>query len=121
MLNLPVSILSQCQTIIGFGGAFTEAAAINYANLSSDLQDALMEMYFGPTGIGYRYASCLCGVNAYAYTYQWSLVLHVYRLGRIHINSCDFSDESYTYDPIKNDFNVSRCRCRCFHELQSDL
>lgn len=42
------------QTIIGFGGAFTEAAALNYANLTTELQDTLMEMYFGPSGIGYR-------------------------------------------------------------------
>jgi len=54
------------QEIIGFGGAFTEAAAINFALLPSDIQEQIIEGYFGVDGIGYT-------------------------LGRIPINSCDFS------------------------------
>jgi hypothetical protein len=38
-------------------------------------------MYFGPSGIGYT-------------------------LGRIHINSCDFSLASYSFDDVVNDFEV---------------
>ena len=38
------------QTIIGFGGAFTDAAGINIAKLSSGAQQNLISSYFGPEG-----------------------------------------------------------------------
>ena len=38
------------QTIIGFGGAFTDAAGINIAKLSSGAQQNLISAYFGPEG-----------------------------------------------------------------------
>ena len=38
------------QTIIGFGGAFTDAAGINIAKLSSGAQKNLISSYFGPEG-----------------------------------------------------------------------
>merc|ERR1719350_2408762 len=54
------------QTIEGFGGAFTEASALVFQSLAAAQQQQLLEMYFGGSGIGYT-------------------------LGRVHINSCDFS------------------------------
>jgi glucosylceramidase len=61
------------QTIIGFGGAFTEAAAYVYHHALEDVRSKMMEMYFDPEkGIGYT-------------------------LGRVVINSCDFSLGNYTY------------------------
>ena len=69
------------QEIIGFGGAFTEAAAHNFHKLSPTAQTDFLEAYFGTEGIGYT-------------------------LGRIHINSCDFSLKSYNFDDVKDDFEV---------------
>jgi len=69
------------QKVIGFGGAFTEAAAFNFYRLSKEVQQKVMELYYGVSGIGYT-------------------------LGRVHINSCDFSLKSYSFDEIDGDFNL---------------
>ena len=61
------------QTITGFGGAFTEAAAYNYAKMSEKNRELVRRAYFDPVeGIGYNF-------------------------GRTHINSCDFALAPYTY------------------------
>jgi hypothetical protein len=73
---------STFQSIIGFGGAFTEASAYNYFKLPVPLRDKFLEAYFGEKGIGYS-------------------------VGRIHINSCDFSLGSYSFDDVDGDFEVS--------------
>lgn len=39
------------QSIIGFGGAFTDAAGINIASLSPSAQDNLINSYFSPDGM----------------------------------------------------------------------
>ncbi|CAG2112718.1 unnamed protein product, partial [Medioppia subpectinata] len=68
------------QAIIGFGGAFTDAAGINIKSLPQILQKRLIEDYFGETGIEYT-------------------------LGRIPIGGSDFSTHAYSYDDnYKNDF-----------------
>ena len=41
------------QPILGFGGAFTDASALNYQSLSDSGKERLMELLFGETGIGY--------------------------------------------------------------------
>jgi glucosylceramidase len=67
------------QTIEGFGGAFTDAAAETFCQLSEAEQQAVLRAYFDPSeGIGYT----LC---------------------RTHINSCDFSSESYAYAGVPGD------------------
>ncbi len=76
------------QEILGFGGAFTEAAAYNYAQLTEEQKDAFMKAYFDKkNGIGYNF-------------------------GRTHINSCDFSLDIYTYvkdgDKTLESFDISR-------------
>lgn len=61
------------QTLLGIGGALTDAAAETFAKLPEGKQRELLRAYFDPKeGIGYT-------------------------LGRTHINSCDFSTASYTY------------------------
>ncbi len=61
------------QKIIGFGGAFTEAAAYTFYNLNSAKREEIIRSYFDPqTGIGYS-------------------------IGRVHIHSCDFALCNYTY------------------------
>ena len=42
------------EPILGFGGAFTEAAALNYRSLSKEGREAVLELLFGSTGLGYR-------------------------------------------------------------------
>jgi glucosylceramidase len=75
------------QTVIGIGGALTDAAAETFYKLPKDKQREILTAYFDPlNGIGYT-------------------------LGRTHINSCDFSSESYTYvtndDKDLKSFNIS--------------
>jgi glucosylceramidase len=61
------------QTILGIGGALTDASAETFAKLPPPKQREILDAYFDPTkGIGYT-------------------------LGRTHIHSCDFSSASYTY------------------------
>lgn len=70
------------QTILGIGGAFTDAAGINILNISSTLQQKLLSSYFSPDGIEYS-------------------------LGRIPMASCDFSTWPYSYDDHEGDFGMS--------------
>ncbi len=69
------------QDLIGFGGAFTESAALNFAALSDEGQDTVMKLLFGSDGLGYS-------------------------MGRTHINSCDFSVASYSFDDVDGDFDL---------------
>jgi len=80
--NEPTMILDRTrtfQTIAGFGGAFTDAAAETFFKLSPERQQEILTAYFDPEqGIGYT----LC---------------------RTHINSCDFSSSSYAYTEVPGD------------------
>jgi O-glycosyl hydrolase len=69
------------QEILGFGGAFTEASAYNFFRLPPKIQKKFIDLYFGKNGIGYS-------------------------LGRIHINSCDFSLSSYSFDEVPGDLDL---------------
>lgn len=70
------------QTIVGIGGAITDAAAETVAKLPVNQQQALIRAYYDrEQGIGYTMA-------------------------RISIHSCDFSSDSYTYVQ-ENDINLT--------------
>lgn len=69
------------QEIIGFGGAFTEAAGYAISLLSQEKQREIAEAYFGKEGIHYT----LC---------------------RTHINSCDFALGNYAYVIDESDTNL---------------
>lgn len=61
------------QTLLGIGGALTDAAAETFFKLPKPKQQEFLKAYYSPTdGIGYT-------------------------LARTHIGSCDFSSDSYTY------------------------
>src|SRR5438309_897832 len=63
----------RAQTMVGIGGALTDASAEVFAKLPPARQREFMDAYFDPNkGIGYT-------------------------LGRTNIHSCDFSSASYTY------------------------
>ena len=75
------------QTVLGVGGALTDASAETFYKLPEDKQREILTAYFDPQkGIGYS-------------------------LGRTSIHSCDFSSESYTYvtndDATLASFNIS--------------
>lgn len=67
------------QTIEGFGGAFTDAAAITFGKLPKDKQEEFLKACFDPVeGNGYNFC-------------------------RTTIHSCDYSAEMYTYDDVAGD------------------
>ena len=82
------------QSILGFGGAFTESASLNFASLPPSGQSALLEALFGSTGLGYT-------------------------LGRTHMNSCDFSVASYDFDSLEGDFELSSFDESVKHDARS--
>lgn len=74
------------QTMLGIGGALTDAAAETFYRLPENKRQEVLKAYFDPLdGIGYT-------------------------LARTHINSCDFSSESYDYvqpgDKALSSFNI---------------
>lgn len=72
------------QSIIGFGGAFTDAAAINLYKLQSPLlRDQLLDSYFSKSGSEYS-------------------------LGRVPIASTDFSESVYSYNDNPGDLSQSQ-------------
>lgn len=76
------------QEIMGFGGAFTESACYTLNKMSKENQDKLLNAcYDKEKGLAYN-------------------------LGRIHMNSCDFSLGNYTYvdqyDEELKSFNIER-------------
>ncbi|RSK25616.1 glucosylceramidase [Bacillus sp. HMF5848] len=86
--HLSVDTNTTYQTIMGFGGAFTEAAAYTLSHLPADERLKVIDSYFNKeTGLGYS-------------------------LGRTHIHSCDFALENYTYvedhDAELNTFSIDR-------------
>lgn len=80
--NFPTIIIDETktfQTIEGFGGAFTDAAASTFGKLPGESQEAFLKASFDPIeGNGYT----LC---------------------RTTIHSCDYSGEMYTYDDTPGD------------------
>ncbi len=71
------------QSIQGFGAAFTDAASLTYSRLSPAQKKEFLTASFDP-------------VNGNGYT-----------LCRLTIGSCDYSDESYSYDPVEGDKELS--------------
>ncbi|KAH7699892.1 O-glycosyl hydrolase family 30 protein [Aphelenchoides avenae] len=73
------------QKIVGFGGAFTDAAGINIKSLSPAARERLLESYFGENGIEYSF-------------------------GRVPIASNDFSTRVYSYLDTPDDFDLKTFR-----------
>ena len=79
--DLPVIALdpaTRFQTILGFGGSFTESTAYVLGQLPEATRQEVIEAYFGPHGADYT-------------------------LTRTHINSSDFSLGSYAYAEVAGD------------------
>ncbi|HER07544.1 MAG TPA: hypothetical protein ENO20_01425 [Bacteroides sp.] len=67
------------QTIEGFGGAFTDAAAITFGKLPEEERAQFLKACFDP------------------------VEGNAYNLCRTTIHSCDYSDEMYTYAEVEGD------------------
>jgi glucosylceramidase len=79
------------QTVLGFGGAFTEAAAVTWQKLGPPQREAMLRDCFDPEHG------------------------HGYTLGRVHINSCDFALGNYAHvqtpgDTELHSFSIERDR-----------
>lgn len=86
-----VSLKNTFQSMEGFGGAFTEAAAVTWQALSPARQQDVLRDYFDPSQ-GHGYTLC-----------------------RVHMNSCDFALGNYAHVDIPGDvdlksFNIDRDR-----------
>ena len=97
--SLAVDTSRRHQEIIGFGGAFTEAAALNWKLLSEDDQKKVISLYFDPPEKGG----------------------HGYTLGRVPINSCDFSPESYSFDDVAGDVELEHFDTSVRHDVESGM
>ncbi|MDP2426397.1 MAG: glycoside hydrolase family 30 protein [Candidatus Izemoplasmatales bacterium] len=87
-VSLEINPSVKYQSILGFGGAFTESACYNLYRVGKKAREEAMKAYFDPIeGIGYN-------------------------LGRVSIHGCDFSLSSYTYieegDSELKTFNIAR-------------
>ena len=90
------------QTIEGFGGAFTEAAAVTWLKLGATQRDAVLRACFDP-------------VQGHGYT-----------LCRVHMNSCDFALGNYAHVETPGDFaldsfNIDRDRQALLPFIQAAL
>lgn len=86
--SVKISTSKKYQKILGFGGALTESSAYALSKIDEDNQKKVLESYYDKeNGIGYSFA-------------------------RVHIHSCDFSLENYTYveegDKTLETFSLSR-------------
>ena len=75
------------QTVLGFGGAFTEAAAHNYALLPDAEKKKALELLFGENGLAYNFC-------------------------RVTLGGCDFSLDGYRYASREDlaDFSIEHDR-----------
>ena len=97
LVNFSQHAFPQRETpILGFGGAFTEAASLNFHSLDKEGQETVLELLFGKSGLGYS-------------------------KGRVHINSCDFSVASYNFDDVDGDFDLKNFDTGVKHDVESGM
>eukprot|EP00930_Biecheleria_cincta_P047416 TRINITY_DN3286_c0_g1_i2.p1 TRINITY_DN3286_c0_g1~~TRINITY_DN3286_c0_g1_i2.p1 ORF type:complete len:588 (+),score=92.12 TRINITY_DN3286_c0_g1_i2:68-1831(+) len=70
------------QTVVGFGGALTESSATVFKGLNEQLQNEVIDALYSKDGLNYN-------------------------MGRTHINSCDFSLSSYSFDDVDGDVHLT--------------
>ncbi|EQC37141.1 hypothetical protein SDRG_05368 [Saprolegnia diclina VS20] len=83
------------QEILGFGGAFTESAAIQFMKLPAEKREELLRLYFDPeTGSAYSF-------------------------GRVPMNSCDFSPGTYSFAEVPHDTNLEHFDSSVAHDNEA--
>ena len=103
--SLPVLLVNterRFQTLEGFGGAFTEAAAVTWQRLGAAQREQLLHDYFDRDA-GHGYTMC-----------------------RVHMNSCDFALGNYAHVETAGDvdlksFNIDRDRQALLPFIQAAL
>ena len=94
--TLEIDTSKTYQEILGFGGAFTEASAINWQLLSAEQQKEVIRLYFADPKDGG----------------------HGYTLGRVPMNSCDFSPASYSFDDVTADVDLDHFDHSVAHDVE---
>ena len=88
------------QTMLGFGGAFTEASALNWRTLTPADQAEVIRLYFSSEGLAYT-------------------------VGRVPINSCDFgpgdATRFYNFDNVTNDVDLKYFDDSVSHDVTSGM
>jgi O-glycosyl hydrolase len=71
------------QSIFGFGAAFTDTSAYNaQIFMNASVRDAFLAAFWGPSGLDYS-------------------------VGRVTLNSADYSFQSFNYDNVTDDFSLA--------------
>lgn len=94
LMKIKIDLNKRHQSIIGWGGAFTDASGINIARLHPLLQDYVMKSYFGNRGTRYN-------------------------MGRVPLGCSDGSIEFYTNDETLN--NKPDFQLKQFALMKGDL
>ncbi|RWS21013.1 glucosylceramidase-like protein [Leptotrombidium deliense] len=81
-IDVTINREKRYQSIIGFGGAFTDSAGLNIQSLPKTLSERLIKDYFAEDGVQYS-------------------------IGRITIAVTDFSTRKYAYNEVDGDFNLT--------------
>jgi len=94
---LVINTATKYQEYLGFGGAFTEASAVNWRAMSDEEQKEILHLYFADPSEG---------GNGYT-------------LGRIPMGSSDFSPQSYNFDNVSGDTNLENFNI--WHDEESGM
>ncbi|KAL4101993.1 hypothetical protein PRIC1_005741 [Phytophthora ramorum] len=92
---IAVDVDSKFQEIMGFGGAFTEAAALQFQRLSAEKQEEVLTLYFDQD-------------KGSAYSF-----------GRVPMGSCDFSVASYNFDDTVDDMELENFDVDVTHDTET--
>ncbi|EEY54376.1 glucosylceramidase, putative [Phytophthora infestans T30-4] len=90
-----VDVNTKFQEIMGFGGAFTEASALQFYKLSKEKQEELLTLYFDKN-------------KGSAYTF-----------GRVPMGSSDFSPSSYSFDDVVDDMDLEHFDKEVKHDQEA--
>jgi glucosylceramidase len=82
------------QQILGFGGALTEAATFTLSQMNDSLVQEVLNAYYSAEG-------------------------HAYTIGRVPMNSCDFSVQSYCFDWVAGDWDLTHFDMNVTHDTQT--
>lgn len=84
-----VNTEKKLQKILGFGGAFTDAATMHLNKMAPEMHQAILEQYYGKSGLSYN-------------------------IGRVTVSGSDFSERPYSYDDLsakdQTDFELFQFR-----------
>ncbi|KAF1775300.1 Glycoside hydrolase superfamily [Phytophthora cactorum] len=91
---IAIDVDTKFQEIMGFGGAFTEAAALQFHKLPKDKQEEVLTLYFDKN-------------KGSAYSF-----------GRVPMGSCDFSVASYNFAETENDMELVNFDTNVTHDTE---